>query len=51
MTSVLIVRAPHMTVVGSMRGKRFATVFTFERLLSRMLANVSTQDAGGGKCL
>lgn len=48
---VLAVCAPHVAVVSRMGGKGFAAVSTLEGLLSRVLADVSAQDAGGSECL
>lgn len=45
------VRAPHVAVVGGVRGEGFATVLALEGLLSRVLADVRAQDAGGCECL
>lgn len=43
---VLAVCAPHMAVVGRVRGEGFAAVLALEGLLPRVLADVSAQDAG-----
>lgn len=48
---VLAVRAPHVAVVCRVRGEGFATVLALEGLLSRVLADVCAQDAGGCKRL
>lgn len=44
---VLAVRAPHVAVVCRVRGEGFAAVLALEGLLSRVLADVRAQDAGG----
>lgn len=43
---VLAVRAPHVAVVGCVRGEGFAAVLALEGLLPRVLPDVSAQDAG-----
>lgn len=48
---VLAVCAPHMAVVGRVRGEGFAAVLALEGLLPRVLADVSAQDAGCCECL
>ena len=48
---LLAVRAPHVAVVGCVRGEGFAAVLALEGLLPRVLADVSAQDAGCRECL
>lgn len=43
---VLAVRAPHIAVMGRVRGEGFAAVLALEGLLPRVLPDVSAQDAG-----
>lgn len=38
---------PDMAVVGRVRGERFPAVFTLERPLAGVLADVCAEDAGG----
>lgn len=44
---LLGVRAPHVTIVGGVRGERFAAVAALERLLAAVLAHVRAQYGRG----
>ena len=48
---ILGVGAPDVAVVSRVRGEGFPAVFTLERPLSGVLADVRAQDAGGSKGL
>lgn len=48
---ILGVGAPDVAVVCGVRSEGFPAVFTLERPLSGVLADVRAQDAGSGECL